>query len=920
MTAKRFFIVDAMAMAFRNFHAFGVRPLLTSKGVPTSAVYGCAIQLLKLVDEEKPDYLAIATDSKEPTFRHELYKEYKANRTEMPADLVVQLPYLFRLFRAFGCPLLAQPGVEADDLIGTLVTRYGGPQLHCFIVSGDKDFMQLVNDSVKLYSPQKGDTAKIIGAAGVAEKFGCRPDQVIDILALIGDASDNVPGVRGIGEKGATQLITQFGSLDAIYANLSEVANKRQREGLLQHREMAYLSKKLVTIECQVPVDCDLESLHFTPLNQLHRQELLELFEELEFRSLHQKLLTKMQPATPAAETPDSTVESYEKNRHKADEHYVLVQDQAGLEALADALASVPLFSFDTETTGLDKIDARPIGMSFGLAPGKAFYVPLLDRDLRGLSSSAVLAAVTPFLQSKQHIKVGHNLKFDLQMMANVGVTFSGPCKDTMLACYVLDATGREHGLDATCLRYLNYQKIPTKDLMGPKGLTPMTDVPLPIISRYAMEDADLTLRLFIHLEPELAKTNLTKLYEECECPLLPILAKMEQRGIFVDGDVLTEISGQLATLSQGFEAEIYREAGETFNINSTKQLQTILFEKLKIHEQLGIKRLKKTQNGFSTDASVLERLSEHPLPRVLLSYRNVTKLKNTYVDTLPQLINQTTGRIHTSFHQSGTATGRLSSSDPNLQNIPIRSEMGQQIRRAFAAQDANHVIISADYSQIELRLLAHLAQEEALSVAFRSGADIHTDTAARIFNVDRAQVDSTMRSRAKAINFGIIYGMGPQRLARQTAVSFEEAKRFIERYFATYPGIGQFIDRTLAEAREKGYTTTILGRRRAVPELFSKEPQVVANGENIAVNSPVQGSAADLIKLAMIRVERRLTEQNTGARMLLQVHDELVFECHRDTAEETAKLIKYEMEHAMELSVPLLTETGIGLNWLEAH
>lgn len=931
MVLRRLFIIDAMAMAFRNFHAFGVKPLTTSKGLPTSAVFGCAIQLMKLVQDEKPDYLAVATDNKTPTFRHQLFPAYKANRSQMPEDLAVQLPYLFRLFKAFGFPLLNEPGVEADDLIGTIVTRHAAEDLHCFIVSGDKDFMQLVDDKVKIYSPQKGDAARIIDQSGVMEKFGCRPDQVVDILSLIGDSSDNVPGVRGIGDKGASQLISQFGSLDGIYANLDSITNKRQRESLQQNREMAYLSKKLVTINTAVPIDLDLEKMAFKPLSEQNRQDLLTLYEELEFRVLHQKLQAVQPvqaelPFKPAAKSAapasvsDPTTENYDNNSHKGDESYIVVQDRHALDSLVDALMSVTEAALNTETTGLDKIDDRPIGISFAVSPGKAFYVPLLQRDLNGLSPGEVLGALKPWLTSESHTKIGHNLKFEWQMLANLGVVMNGPYRDTMLASYLLDAIGRDHSLEASCLKHLNYRKIPTTELLGAKNLTPMQDVALPLLSRYAMEDADLALRLHRCLTGELSKQGLTAVYENCECPLLAVIATMEQRGIFVDTDVLTEISGQLAVQSKTLEEEIYQAAGETFNINSPKQLQTILFEKLKVHELLGIKRLKKTQSGYSTDVTVLEKLADHPLPRAILSYRSVTKLKNTYVDTLPQLINQKTGRIHTSFHQALTATGRLSSSDPNLQNIPIRTEMGQQIRRAFAAQTPDHVLISADYSQIELRVLAHLAKEDALAEAFRSGADIHTDTAARIFNIDRPSVDATMRSRAKAINFGIIYGMGPQRLARQTNVTVEEAKRFIERYFATYPQISNFIDRTLAEAREKGYTTTILGRRRGVPELFSKEPQVIANGENIAVNSPVQGSAADLIKLAMLRIEKRLSNQGKGARMLLQVHDELVFECKETYAEETAAIIKYEMEHAMELTVPLLTETGIGKNWLEAH
>ena len=916
---SRMFLIDAMAMAFRNFHAFGARPLTTSKGLPTSAVYGCAIQLLKLIEDERPDYLVVATDTKEPTFRHEMYKEYKANRSEMPQDLAAQIPFLFRLFRAFGCHLLGQPGVEADDIIGTLVQRFGKNGVHCYIVSGDKDFLQLVNEGTSLYTPQKGEKAKIIGPSGVIEKFGCRADQVIDILALMGDSADNVPGVHGIGEKGAAVLIQKFGSLDGIYANLDDISNKRQREALVQNKEMAYLSQKLVTIATDVSIDLTLDDLRFTDQHMANPDELLNLFEELEFRSLHQKMLEAVRASQGTTEVT-AAIEDETSNRHKQDENYRTIQTSADLDWLCEKIKAAEMFAFDTETTGLSVVDDKPIGMSFAFSPGEACYLPLLREHLTEISPSDILERITPLLATSPAAKVGHNLKFDIQMIGNLGLTLAGPLRDTMLAAWLLDAAGREHGLDACCLRYLNYRKIPTSELMGPKGQTPMAAAPLDKLSRYACEDADLTLRLYHVLHPKLQEQNLTDLYVNCESPLIQVLAGMERRGIYIDAEVLHHISTEMAVDIKELEGKIYEAAGEEFNINSTKQLQTIMFEKLKIHELLGIKRLKKTQSGFSTDVSVLEKLEAHPLPKALLTYRMIAKLKNTYVDTLPQLINPVTTRVHTSFHQTGTATGRLSSSDPNLQNIPIRTPRGMQIRKAFRSPHSDWVLISADYSQIELRILAHLSGDEALSEAFRKGLDIHTDTAARIFGVPMDQVSKDMRSQAKAINFGIIYGMGPQRLARETNVSFDEARRFIDRYFETFPRIGNYLDSSLESARKLGYSETLLGRRRLIPELKSKEPQILANAENIAVNSPVQGSAADLIKLAMIRVDRSLRGSDSQAAMLLQVHDELVFECPRSKSKEVAALIKSDMEHAVELTVPLVAEAGIGETWLDAH
>lgn len=931
MAAKRLFIIDSMAMAFRNFHAFGTRGgLNTSDGLPTGAVFGSLTFLMKLLREERPDYLIAATDSREPTFRHKLYDKYKANRSEMPEDLVKQLPYMRQLFAALNIPLLAEPGLEADDLIGSLVSQLSTPDLHCYIVSGDKDFMQLVNDQVFLYSPKKAEEAKIIDHTGVREKFGCDPHQVIDILALIGDSSDNVPGVAGIGEKGAAQLIQKFGSLDAIYERLAEITNQRQRNGLEQNRDMAYLSRQLVTIKTDATIPVTLDEMICRPEETLRSPLLLELGQTLEFKGIIRMF------ETPAAEPAEELVLGIPLASEKAAPPvaqdlpsyatlgdtftYRLVNRADTLKDLLATLENAAAFAFDTETTGLDVVGDEPIGISFSVREKEAFYLPLIEPHLEGLRAEAVIEAIKPILCKPDTVKIGHNIKFDWQMLRNIGITVEGPFFDTMIAAHAVNTSERQQNMDACCLRYFKYTKIKTGTFKDADGLISMASAPLDQLTIYACEDADFTFRLYEHLSKELLASDLMEVFANVEMPLVPILARMEQEGVFVDSDILGGLSGELSGHEDRLSAQIYEIAGEEFNINSPKQLQSILFERLKIHETAGVK-VKKTKSGFSTDVSVLEQLSEHhPLPATILDFRSVTKLKSTYVDALPQLINPKTTRVHTSFHQTGTATGRLSSSEPNLQNIPIRSEMGRKIRAAFRAQKNDHVLISADYSQIELRILAHLANDTNLTEAFQRGEDIHRSTAARIFGVTPEDVTADQRSAAKAINFGIIYGMGPQRLARETGVKMSEAKEFIERYFASYPGIKTYIQNCIQEAETHTFTRTIMGRRRHLPEILSKDRMTLKNAQNIAINSPVQGSAADLMKLAMVATQKNLEARGLSAKLLLQVHDELLVECPREEAAEVRILLKETMENAMQLRVPLLAEVGEGLNWLEAH
>ena len=915
MSKKRLFIVDAMALAFRSFHAIQ-RPLATASGMPTQAVYGSLMFLLNLIESEKPDYLLIATDTSAKTFRHDLYPDYKANRSDMPEDLAIQIPYLYRMFECLGCQVLRVDGLEADDLIGAVVTQWASPDLHCYIVSGDKDFLQLINDNISLYSPKKGGEVKITDIDGVFEKFGVSPHQVIDALALIGDSADNVPGVPGIGEKGAAKLIQAYGSLEGIYEHIDSISNKRSQNALSANREKAFLSRELVTIKTDIDLAVDVAATSCDVPSALANDDLLTLIKELEFRSLERRIQKKMDAASETPSSDDGADKPKSQDTSRQD--YQLSANRADLEACLSLLANQTSFSFDTETTGLDVISDKPIGISFSCQPHQAFYIPLRDEHLEGIDAESVQALVADLLQNSEALKIAHNLKFDLQMLSNLGIRVKGPFADSMIASYLLDSAERSHGLDACCLRYLNYRKIKTENLLGESGS--MLDSNLEELSQYACEDADLCLQLYRALEPMLQASELLNVFENVEMPLVPLLARIERSGIFVDTEVLEKLSWELEQKAKELESKIFELAGEEFNIRSPKQLQVILYDKLKIHEELGIKRLKKTKSGFSTDVSVLEQMRAHPLVEALLEYRQVTKLKSTYVDTLPQLIHAQSGRLHTSFHQTGTATGRLSSSDPNLQNIPIRSRLGREIRKAFRAETPDHCIISADYSQVELRILASLSKDEHLRQAFIDDLDIHTATAARIFGVSENQINPDQRAQAKAINFGIIYGMGPQRLARETGVSNKEAKAFIERYFASYPKIKTYIEEAIRFAKEHGYTKTLTGRRRPLPEIHSQDRMTLANAQNIAVNSPVQGSAADLIKLAMIEIQKKLDDSSLDARMLLQVHDELVFECLEAEQDAVQEIIRACMENALDIGVPLKVEVGIGSNWLEAH
>ncbi|RMF93017.1 MAG: DNA polymerase I [Nitrospinota bacterium] len=906
-TPERLFLIDGSALAYRSYFAFIRNPLYTSRGENTSAVYGFTVSLLQLLQEEQPTFLAVIFDTPEPTFRHEKYAEYKATREKMPDEMLPQLPRIKEIIAALQIPIVEIPGYEADDVMGTLAKQAAAQGIDVWLVTGDKDFMQLVSERIKIYSLRKeGEEREILDPERVRQKLGVPPEQVVEVLALMGDKSDNVPGIPQIGEKTAVKLIQRYGTVEAVLAHAGEISQKRIRENLLAYGQQALLSKELVTIHTDVPLSIDLEQLR---VGKADTERLRTLFQQLEFASLLGEL---------APSSPQETV------------RYHTVTDARAWEELLARLSHASSFVFDLETTHIDPLQAEIIGIAFAFAPHEAYYVPLVFPEQTLLPSPAtegagmpsdILQRLRPILADPRIRKCGQNIKYDILALSRYDIPVQGIDFDTMVASYVLNPSRRQHNLDALSLEYLNYQKTPITALIGSgKKQKNMREVPLAEISRYACEDADITLRLRQVLEPKLRETGTFDLFQQVEIPLISVLADMEKTGVLLDLPLLKRMSQTLAQRLEELQQEIYALAGETFNINSTQQLGKILFEKLEIHKDLGIKKIRKTKTGYATDVQVLEQFKSHPLVQKILDYRQIVKLKSTYIDALPKLVNPFTGRVHTSFNQTVTATGRLSSSNPNLQNIPIRTELGREIRKAFIPRAPDHCLLSADYSQIELRILAHLSQDQNLMEAFQQGEDIHRQTAARILGIAPEAVTDEQRNRAKAINFGIIYGMGAQRLAREVGISVAEAERFIAAYFEHYPGVYRYINSTIEQARERGYVTTLLNRRRYLPELQSEDPRVRNTAEKVAINTPIQGTAADLIKVAMITIHRALQEEKMATRMLLQVHDELVFELPQREKDKAIKLIKEAMEGAIQLRVPIKVDIGIGQNWLEAH
>jgi DNA polymerase-1 len=892
--SKRAFLIDGSALAYRSYFAFIRQPLLTSRGENISAAFGFANTLLRILQQENPDYLAVAFDSGKPTFRHQVYPLYKATRQKMPVEMKQQLPRIYQMLEVLKIKVLEIENYEADDVIGSLANQLASQGIDTFIVTGDKDFLQLVHEKLKIYDLKTGskDNA-IIDEKDVEKKYGIPPNKLVDLFALMGDKSDNIPGARGIGEKTALILMHQFGNLEKLLENIDKVRPERIKNIVQENVDQIKLSRQLVTINKDIALDIKAESLTVEPYD---RQEIIQLFVELEFAKMLEQFISD----------------------EKSDEHrYHTITSLQELDLFIDTLKKQRGFVIDLETTSLNPIEANIVGISFSFREKEAFYLP---SQLKGsdLSAEEILKRLEPILTNEKIKKWGQNIKYDLIVFARKGIELKGIEFDTMIASYLLNPSQRQHNLDALSLQYLNYKKIPTSDLIG-KGRKQisMKEVPVEKIAAYACEDADITLRIKNVLEPRLKEAKITELFEEVEIPLINVLAEMEMNGVFLDKKLLNRMSQVLEAELAELEENIYTLAGEKFNINSPQQLGKILFEKLRIQDSKGVKKVKKSKTGYSTNIAVLESYSFHPFVQNILKYRQSSKLKSTYVDALPKLVNPHTGKVHTSFNQTVTATGRLSSSDPNLQNIPIRSELGRQIRKAFIPSEAGYKILSADYSQIELRIVAHLSGDKTLIDSFLRGEDIHQRTAALVFEVPPEEVTREMRSQAKSINFGIIYGMGPMRLASETGITMSEAKKFIESYFEKYPKVYEYIQSTIEKAKLQGYVTTILNRRRLLPEINSQDQRISSNAENIAINTPIQGSAADLIKVAMLRIAE---EKKLKTKMILQVHDELVFEIPEDELQESKELIKRNMEGVYQMVVPIKADMGVGDNWLEAH
>jgi DNA polymerase-1 len=933
--SKKLFLLDGMALVYRSYFAFMRNPMINSKGRNVSAVFGFLNTLLELIEKQSPTHIAVAFDVSGPTFRHDKFPEYKAQREETPEEIRAAVPCIQEFLKAFNIPIITAQGFEADDLIGTLARLAEKEGYDTYMVTPDKDFTQLVDAHTFVYKPAKsGQPPEIMGVPEVLKYWEIeRIEQVTDILGLAGDAADNIPGVPGVGPKTAQKLIAQFGSIENLLEHTGELKGKL-KENLEANKERARLCKWLVTIKTDSPVDYDPDGLI---RGKPDDEKLAALFSEFEFSSFSKRLFGKapapvvratyMSPPTPggqgdlfsfaAAKTPIAPIEDAAPVYKTIDDvkhTYRAVQTLEERKELAAKLGQVTRFCFDTETTGLDPRESRLVGISFSIKPHEAWFVTLPPNE------EELKRALAPFallFENEQIEKTGHNLKFDIAMLRAAGIEVRGKLFDTMLAHYLLDPDQR-HGLDKLAGTHLGYAPVPITALIGEKksAQISMADVLVDKISDYACEDADVTIQLRQILEPQLEKRKLTNVFDTIECPLIPVLVEMEANGIALDTAALKEISGRLAGEIAGYEKKVYELAGHEFNLNSPKQLGEVLFDELKLAD-----KPKKTKTGqYTTNEEVLDQLAtEHEIARVLLDYREATKLKSTYVDALPEYISKKTGRIHTSFSQAVTTTGRLASSDPNIQNIPVRTEQGQEIRRAFVAGSKDFTLLAADYSQIELRIMAHLSGDQHMKAAFESGEDIHTATAARVFGVALADVTSDMRRKAKMVNFGIIYGISSFGLAQRLRIPRKEAAEIIESYFKQYPAVKACMDGIIETARNKGYVETIAGRRRHIRDINTANGTVRAAAERYAINAPIQGSAADMIKIAMIRIHDLLKQKNAKTRLLLQVHDELVFELHKDE-HGLIENIRKLMSDALPLSVPVIVDCGVGSNWLEAH
>ncbi|MDP2278070.1 MAG: DNA polymerase I [Nitrospirota bacterium] len=884
------YLIDGNSYVYRAFYA--IKGLTNSKGFPTNAIYGFTTTLLKIIREKKPDGVAVFFDTPELTERHRIFKEYKAHRPETPGELVQQLPRIREMIDAFNISIFEMPGYEADDLIGTVAKEAAKKRSTVFIVTADKDMLQLVDENIKIYDPVKD---RILDDEYVKEKFGLEPERVPEFMALTGDAADNIPGIKGIGEKTAKELLTTFKGLDELLSHPEMIKKERLRRLVSENADIARLSKRLATIDIAVPMDFDLRDFRLKEPDWL---KLLSLFSEFEFTSLK-----KLVPSVATAEKNYETVLSADK-----------------LKEIVSAIRNE--FAFDIEATGKDPMADSIVGISISIGKETGYYVPLRHSYLGApeqIGMKETLDILAPIFENPDIAKIGHNLKYDTMMLKQEGVIIKGRLYDTMLASYLINPNKPNHSLEDVAFEHLSRRKKTFAEVLNKKKS--FADVFVEEATRYSAEDALLAFELKDILFEKLKEAELEGVYFDIEAPLIPVLSDMEEAGVKIDVDKLNDISKELERELDSTQRRIFFLSGEEFNINSPKQLAKVLFH------SLGLKPGKKTKTGFSTDVSVLEELAmSHELPREILNWRSLNKLKTTYVDALPVLINPKTGRVHTSFNQAATATGRLSSSNPNMQNIPIKGEWGKRIRETFIA-DKGNLLLSADYSQVELRILAHLSKDEVLVDAFSKGIDVHAKTASEIFGVTVDKVTDEMRRTAKTVNFGVIYGMSPFGLSAALSIPHEEAKKYIEKYFERHPGVKRYIEATLSEVRQKGYTVTLAGRRRPIPEIRSQNSNARAQAERLAVNSPIQGSAADIIKIAMINIREKLKEEKLTARrvesttrMILQVHDELLFEAPESELNLVSDMIKREMEGAAKLLVPLRVDIGHGRNWAEAH
>ena len=940
-TQKRLFLLDAYALIFRGYYAFIKNPRINSKGLDTSAIMGFMNSLMDVIKREKPDHLAVAFDKGGSDLRNDIYPEYKAHRDATPEAIKIAVPYIQELLRAMHIPIIEVSGYEADDLIGTIAKQAEKQNYQVFMVTPDKDFAQLVSENIFMYKPARmGNGIEIWGIPEVLAKFEIeRPEQVIDFLGMMGDAADNIPGLPGVGEVTAKKLLKEFGSMENLLANTDKLKGK-MKDNIEANKEKGLLSKTLATILLDCPVQFN-ETDYELSTPDVEKTDAL--FNELEFRRMAEqfdaifrkgekvvvldeaKLYKKPQPksedqfdlfGSAIDEGSEETRHQYYSSLENTEHSYQIIQGDLGIKLLLQNLQNQKSVCFDTETTGLDALHAELVGISFSYEKGKGFYVPFPENQTE---AQALIEKFIPFFENENIEKIGQNLKYDLKVLSNYGITVKGKLFDTMIAHYLINPDMR-HNMDILSETYLKYAPQSIEALIGKKGKNQksMRDVPLEDIKEYAVEDADVTLQLSEIFNAELDKTETKKLFEEIEIPLVGVLASMEKEGINLDVPFLQSLSKELGDDIAQLENRIYEIAGEKFNLASPKQLGDILFDKLKI----GGAKQKKTKTGqYATGEEILSYLAkDNEIVSAILDWRSLIKLQNTYVEALPLQVDPKTHRVHTDYMQAVAATGRLSSNNPNLQNIPIRTERGRQIRKAFIARDENYSLLSADYSQIELRIIAALCGEENMIKAFQQGEDIHKSTAAKVFNVPLEEVTKEQRSHAKTVNFGIIYGVSAFGLSNQTSLSRAESAALIEAYYNTYPKLKSYIQDQIESARENGFVQTILGRRRYLKDINSANAIVRGAAERNAVNAPIQGSAADIIKIAMINIHKRLNEENWKSKMLLQVHDELVFDVHNSELEKIQPMIKQEMEQAVVLSVPLEVEIGIGKDWLEAH